>query len=284
MTVLNHIRAALSLLAVAALLLAALPARANGDPDADALSDAYLLEDLFAIMAEEGRANADVIRDDMLADRSTGAWDREIARMYDPARMHAAFMAEFADELAGQPDVTRAALDFAGTETGARVLRLEIEAREAMLDDGIDAAARDQAQTARADATALVERVSERIAANDLIEANVSMGLNTSLAYFEGFSATAPRPLRLSADALVPEVMAQEPEIRAEAEEWLYAYFLMAYAPLSEDEMRAYIDFSASAEGQALNTAMFNAFQVVYVDISRDLGRAMGEALSGMDL
>jgi hypothetical protein len=58
----------------------------------------------------------------------------------------------------------------------------------------------------------------------------------------------------------------------------------MAYQPLSDDDLRAYIDHSSTPLGDAFNRAMFLAFDTVFVDISRQVGTALGRTLSGQSL
>jgi hypothetical protein len=66
--------------------------------------------------------------------------------------------------------------------------------------------------------------------------------------------------------------------------EWIHAYLMLAYAPLTGDELASYISFSESPSGRALNTALFAGFEDLYRDISADLGRAAGRALNASDL
>lgn len=273
-----------ALLIAAMVLLVPAVARAQPAPGVAALAQAFLLDELFDIMAQEGRDYATAIRDEQLDGQAGRGWQMAVERIYDPQRMRAAFIERFDAELADNAATITDALAFATSPIGARVLRLEIDARAAMLDRDIDAAAREALEEARGRQTPQFALVAERIAVNDLVEANVSLGLNTSIAYYEGFLATAPDAFQIPQSDLLPEVWAQEREIRHESDIWLHSYFLLAYAPLAEQELRDYIAFSASPAGESLNNALFVAFESVFVDISYQLGRAVGQALSGLDL
>ena len=109
---------------------------------------------------------------------------------------------------------------------------------------------------------------------NDLIELNVSLGLNTSLAYYTGMVDAGWMAGMAGAD-LLTLVWAQEQAIRDDVTDWAESYFLLAYQPLSPEDMQIYIDYAASPEGDAFNRAMFRAFDSVFVDISRRVGAAM---------
>ncbi|MFN6953040.1 MAG: hypothetical protein ACK4NE_10675, partial [Albidovulum sp.] len=58
----------------------------------------------------------------------------------------------------------------------------------------------------------------------------------------------------------------------------------LAYGPLTDEDLRAYLDYSRSPEGKRLNTALFAAFDAVFEPISRELGRAAGRQLLGQDI
>ena len=61
-------------------------------------------------------------------------------------------------------------------------------------------------------------------------------------------------------------------------------YLGLAYQPLSEADLDAYIAFMESPAGKRLNAAMFVAFDQVFRKVSYNLGRAAGVALLGRDI
>jgi hypothetical protein len=79
----------------------------------------------------------------------------------------------------------------------------------------------------------------------------------------------------MSESDILADVWAQEPEIRANTEEWLYSYLLMAYQPLGVEGLNAYEQIMATAEGRAMNAALFESFDQMYVAISRELGQSV---------
>jgi len=255
---------------------------------AEDVSRAYLLPELFEIMATEGRSSVVTEGAVPLEGRALAEFERDVARIYDPATMHDAFVATLLSELGPRPEILEDALDFAQTELGKRVLRLEISARAAMLDDEVDEVARLALQEAReadddTQAAARLEMIRARVDANDLTELNVSLGLNTSYAYYQGMMSESAVN-GLDDEQLLYLVWAQEPEIRLDIEDWIESYFMMAYQPLSDDELQAYIDYVSSPLAQGFNRAMFRAFDALFTDISVSVGRALGRSLTGEDL
>jgi hypothetical protein len=257
------------------LCLSVLPLRAQS------LSEAYMLPDLFAIMAEEGRDAASA--DPAVAGNPAmeAQWARAVARIYDAEEMHDAFVAALDAALA--PQVREAALAFAESDLGRRVIQLEITARRALLSDEIDEAARMALARAREaapgsdDAMALAQ-VRERVALNDLVDLNVSLGLNTTFAYYDGMVSEGAMQGMAEGD-LMALVWSQEPAIRTDIVDWAESYFLMAYKPLTEAEMAEHLDFVGSDPGVAFNAAMFTAFEAVFVDLSRRVGAAMARLM-----
>lgn len=250
------------------------------------LAGALLLPDLFEVLHQEGLAAAQVLQQDMLAGRGGAEWEAQIAAIYDPERFEAEFMAGLERDLTRHPDVVAAALAYALSEPGRQVFGLEVSARAAMLDEGMQEAAREAYGQMRAggEAEARLDLLAQRIAVNDLIEANVAAALNANLAFLFRFSAAGLPGIPESEAEILRDVMAQEPEIRAETELWLMSYLALAYQPLSDAELAEYIAFCASPVGQVLHNALFAAFDAPFERIAAELGAAAGRVLAGRDL
>ena len=266
-------------------LLLGVPLRAAHAED---LSRAFLLPELFEIMAEEGRRSAVADGEIPLQGRALAEFERNVAAIYNAEAMRQAFEASVMAELESQPAVLADALEFAATELGARVLRLEISARAALLDDEIDEISRITLEEARdadpeAPRAARLDMVRARIDANDLIDLNVSLGLNTSLAYYRGFLSEQATQ-SLGADDLLTLVWSQEDMLRADIEDWIESYFLLAYQPLNDADLQSYTDYLSTPLAQAFNLAMFTAFDQVFSDLSVALGRVMGRGMLAEEL
>ena len=64
----------------------------------------------------------------------------------------------------------------------------------------------------------------------------------------------------------------------------VYCFLLMAFNPLNDAELQAYIDYSQSSSGQALNAALFEGFDARYREISYELGRLIAGISTASDL
>lgn len=266
-----------------ALLLSSAPLAAAED-DLARLGEALHLDAVFSVMREEGLAYGDEIGADLLRSPAGAAWQAEVARIYAVDRVLPMFVAAFEDRLSGNADALPEMLAFFTSDLGRRVTLLELSARRALLDDGVEEASRLGYDRLRIDNDPRLALVDDFVVANDLVEANVSGAMNANLAFFRGLGEAGVLGPEMGEAEVLAQVWSQEDDIRAETEEWVYSYLVMAYAPLGEEELRAYTAFSRTEAGRALNRALFAAFDVVFVDVSHQLGRAAGGELKGQDL
>lgn len=239
----------------------------------------------IAVMQEEGIAYGEDLEAELFPGAGGARWDGVVALIYDRATMEQRFLASLTERLGTNAEELGAINAFFASERGQRILDLEIEARRALLDETVEEAAQVAVQEMQADDDPrfrLLERFAE---ANDLIEENVSGALNANLAFYRGMSdGGAFRGAEMTEEEMLSEVWSQEAEIRAETVSWLYPYLMLAYEPLSDEDMEAYIAFSESAAGATMNTALFGAYDELFGTISHDLGRAAAEMLSGQDI
>lgn len=267
-----------------AAFLCALPLRAAG-ADPAALLTTLRIPEMIAVMQDEGIAYGDELEEQLFPGAGGARWDEAVARVYDEPALLERFQSAFAARLAADPQAMDQIAGFFGTDRGQQILILEIEARRALLDEAVEEAAAVSVDDMRArddPRLALLERFAM---ANDLIEQNVSGALNANFAFYQGMSdGGAFDGAKMTEADMLAEVWAQEPDIRAETESWLYPFLALAYKPLSDADVEAYLAFSESEAGRAMNAAMFAAFDEVFREISRDLGRAAAEMLSGQDI
>lgn len=252
--------------------------------DAAALEAALRLPDVFAVMSEEGHAYGRDLEADMFPGSGGQRWQDAVAAIYAPERMLAEFGAVFARELDRPGTDTGAMLDFFTSDLGQRVTALEVSARRALLDESVEDATRLKLEEMRAADDPRAALVAEFVAVNDLVEANVSGGLNANYAFYQGLADAGALGQEMSDDVVIAEVWGQEEEIRQETELWVNSYLVMAYAPLTDAEIEAYIAFSRTEAGKDLNHALFAGFDALFVDVSRQLGRSAGAMLAGQDL
>ena len=248
------------------------------------LSQTLLMAEVFAVMAEEGSAYGASIEEQMFPGRGGTAWAAQVQRLYDPEVLMPVFTRAFDAALAQDPGTVAAAEAFFGTPRGQEILKLEVEARRAILDTAVEEAAQVEAERMKAERDPKLRLVRELIEAGDLIEMNVAGAMSANLAFFEGMAAAGAPGMPADRESMLAEVWGQEEGIRAETANWLVPFLALAYQPLPEGDLKDYVAFSASAEGRRLNAAMFAGFDAVSRRVSFGLGRAAAQAMTGNDI
>ncbi|MFM7334103.1 MAG: DUF2059 domain-containing protein [Tabrizicola sp.] len=281
----------LSRLALAALLATAAPLVAETvteDPkaevSADQLAEVLQLDALFAVLRDEGLAHGTTLEEDMFPSGGGPEWQAAVSDIYDVDRLRSGFDAVLHEQLAADPAALTEITAFFGSDLGQKILGLEIEARRAFLDTAAEEAARVAADDAAAARDPKVAQVRRMIEAADLLEQNVAGSLSGNLAFMTGMASTGVYGADMPEDQILSDIWAQEEQVRADTSTWLYSYLGLAYSPLTEAEMEAYVDFWESRAGQRLNAALFMAFDRVFRQVSYDLGRAAGRAIQGRDI
>jgi hypothetical protein len=242
-------------------------------PEVRALFEDMGLYGILDVMAAEGVASAPELEADMFPDQGGSAWRAVVADIYAADRLMNGFEAAVPLDLL-TPEIVAELQAFYETDLGARVAAGELAARRAFLEPGVEEDAGDLARRRAAEGYPRIGILAEFIAVNDLIERNVSGALNSNFAFFRGLSDGGAFATEMPQDLMLAEVWGQEAEIRTETTEWLFAYQTLAYEDLTDAEMQAYIEMSATEAGQALNTVLFRAFAEVFDAISYDLGVA----------
>ena len=254
-----------------------LPVSAQTDAQIDAVVDALGLPEMIDIMREEGIDHGDQLAQDMFPDRAEGQWQTIIAEIYDRDRIRDLVYSNLKTALGPEPvdDI----LGFFHGATGKEAIALEISARRALLDEQLNDANDARVAQLRAESDPRMDLLEEFIVANDLVEANVVGALNSNFAFFSGLADGGAYDRAMSSDDLLREVWSQEDAIREDTDVWIYGFLSMAYTPLSDAQLSEYIDFSNTNSGQKLNTALFEAFNLMFDDVSYALGLAAAEIM-----
>jgi hypothetical protein len=240
------------------------------------------LPEILQVMREEGISYGAKIGADLFPVAIDPDWSAQVELIYDTAAMRAQSETAFAKELEGT-DIP-AMLAFFGSEPGRSFSSLEVSARRAQLDEAVEAASREAAAVAMADNSPRYQLIMRFVEANDLIETNVVGALNSNYAFYQGLMEGGAAEPGLTDDEILANVWDQEPEIRRTTTEWVMSFLLMAYEPLSDADLEAYIAFSETPAGADLNRAVFDAFDQMFIDISRALGRASAKYMIGATL
>ena len=249
---------------------------------ADALFEAIGMPQMIEIMREEGLAYGETLAQDMLPGGPSAQWSIAVSAIYDIEMMYEEVRGAFGEAIEGD-DIDRM-LAFYTAEPGTTIVNLEVSARRALLDDAVETASKENAAIAMADETDRYVMIKDFIEANDLIESNVVGALNSSYAFYMGLIDGGAMPAGMTAETALDDVWMQEPEIRSNTTEWAYSFLLMAYQPLSDDDLAAYLAFSQTEAGRDLTDALFVAFNGMFDDISRALGLASSRFMISQEL
>ncbi|TNF18571.1 MAG: hypothetical protein EP318_17485 [Rhodobacteraceae bacterium] len=271
-------------LATAVLIAVALPAPAQQSRPTDALLDTLALHDTVEVMRKEGISYGTELALDMLPGGAGESWTRAVERIYDTARMEETVRAGFARAWAAEDMSTEPIAQYFASDDGQQVVRLEISARDAMTEPGVEEAARaafrDRDDEIEADPR--LAEIARFIESNDLINANVVGAMNSSYEFYAGLVDGGA--FEMSEDEILRVVWESEPDSRKETREWLFAYMMMAYQPLDQKVLSDYVDLAASEQGRALNRALFAGFDEMYAEISYALGLALARQMTAQEL
>ena len=252
------------------------------DNDSDVLFELLMLPDIIDIMREEGVSYSHTIGQDLFAGEPTQEWATVVGEIYDVDVMTSVVRADFETSL---QDVDLAPLiAFFGSDQGQMIVGLEVSARRALLDVVVEEASKDAVARAQTDADPRYALVSEFIETNNLIETNVAGALNSNLAFYTGLVDGRAFGGALSEEQILTDVWAQEGDIRESTTEWIYSFLYMAYGPLGDADIQAYITFSETEAGGDINRAMFESFDRLFEGISRSLGRAAAMEMTSQEL
>jgi hypothetical protein len=259
----------------------AFPVAAEGVED---LSRLLRLDEVMAVMRDEGLDYGRDLEAELFPGTGGVRWTGAVGDIYDSDAMLRRFEQVFAPRMAADPEALDATLDFFGSERGQRIVELEIAARRALLDEAVEEVAEARVEEMRRTDDPRLDLITRYAEVNDLIEQNVAGALNSNLAFYRGMVEGGAFEGGLTEDEMLADVWSREGEIRDDTADWLLPFLAMAYDPLSDDDLRAYVAFSETAPGQTLNAALFASFDALFGDLSRDLGRAAAQMISSQDL
>ena len=255
---------------------------AQDDAGLAPLVDALKLHEIFDVMQKEGIEYGKDIDREMLGNSGGMKWQSAVEEVYESSRIWKTFIPRFTADLEGADIDTM--LAFFKSDLGRRVVSLELSARTALLDKALEQENLDNLQL-------MIERDDPRLAllrefieVNDLVEFNVAGSLNSYYAFYVGLIDGQAFGYDVTEEDLLKDVWSQEVETRSDTEEWLYSYLALAYAPLSDEELQQYIDFSGTKAGRALNAALFAGFDDVFTNVSKALGLSAASFMKGEDL
>ena len=267
---------------IVVLLLPAFGAAAQDTTRLDPLIEALQLHEIFAVMQQEGVDYGRDLDRELLDNKGGEKWQQTVDEIYQSERIWQTFLPRFAAELDGT-DLEKM-LAFFDNDRGRRIISLELSARRALLNEDLEQESREAYHAMQDEGHPRLAMLEDFINANDLVEYNVMGAMNASYAFYNGMIDGQAFDFEMTEDEILRDVWAQEPEIRLDTQEWIYGYLTLAYAPLSDDDLQAYIDFSGTKAGRALNAALFAGFDDVFTNVSKALGLSVAGYMKGEDL
>ncbi|MGP6086179.1 DUF2059 domain-containing protein [Antarctobacter jejuensis] len=246
----------------------------------DDLLEALQIEEMLEIMRVEGMAYGEELAEDLIPGGHSPRWEGLLAQIYDPEKMHTVMRGSFAEIIAESDPAPLIA--FFSSDLGKKVIQLELSARRAMIDDAVEEAARQTYRDLKGTDDARFKQIDRFIEVNDLLEANVTGALNASFRFYSGLVEGGG--LGMSEAEILQDVWSQEQETRDDTQEWIYGFLLLAYEPLTDEELDAYIALSETSQGRALNRALFAGFNDMYDEVSFALGLAAAQMMQQQEL
>ncbi|OAN71489.1 hypothetical protein A8B82_04160 [Sulfitobacter sp. EhC04] len=261
-------------------LLLALALPAHADARLSVLVDVLHLDEVALILRDEGLDSAEDLNTDMLNGQGGAGWQLQVEAIYDPARIVEAVREALGQELEGE--ALEQAIDFFASDLGGQIVALENSARVAIQAPDVEAAARLRFAELSETADPRLEMLRRFVADGDMVERNVATALNSNFQFMRGLADG--NGLDMTEDEMLADVTGEAEVIREDTEGWLFGYLLMAYSPLTDEQLQAYIDFGTTPAGQAVNRGLFDGFGAAYEDISYALGRAVALNMTAQDL
>jgi hypothetical protein len=262
--------------------MAAAVCLAAGDARAEpaGIWDILRMDDVVDVMSEEGRHYGDYLAEQFFEKGGGPTWDARVAGLYDADGMTSEIRPHFTGMFEGVD--TGELEEFFASDLGQRIVRYEIEARRTLLDPEAEAAAAEGFEALGEQDPARRDLIRDFIEVNDLVEMNVASSLTFTYAFNLGLLDGGMEDM--TEDEALSDAWAQEDTVREDTLRWLGAQLSVAFAPLSDEELGAYVEISETEAGEALNSALFRAFEPTFTRIARGLGEGVARSIGGHDI
>ncbi|WP_306150820.1 DUF2059 domain-containing protein [Roseovarius sp. MMSF_3281] len=246
----------------------------------DRLMQVLRISDTIEIMQEEGRRYGADVAAEMLPGADRDSWDDTVMRIHDPERMQRLIRQGFDQSLSARE--MQDIVNFYSSDAGAEIIALEISARRAFLEAEIEDNARARYAGELPEDSRLRGQVDEMIAESDLVDRNVTGAMNSTIMFYRGMMDGGE--LEMTVEDMLADLWSQEDAFRSDSESWLGGFFLMAYAPLSPEQMEDFLIFWQSDAGTAFNMALFKSFDRMYEELSYLMGQAVAQHMQSEKL
>lgn len=244
------------------------------------LMDVLQIRELSSILHAEGLVFGDTLNREWMEGQGGPAWAGQVTRIYDPERIAESIRTGVEPVLKG--DLLEETISFFASDLGGQIVMLENSARRAMADPAIEEHARAEYAKAVNAENPRLEQINRMIEAGDLVNRNVTSALNSNYQFLRAL--VDGDVYAMSDEEILTDGLAERDAITEDTASWLGAFFMLAYSPLTDEELTAYADFAESPAGKALNNGFFAGFDPLYEDISYALGRAMALNIAAEEL
>lgn len=254
--------------------------QAFADARTSVLVDVLRLPEVTQLLSNEGLGYADILNAEMLNGQGGAGWYLQVAAIYDPVRMVEIVRTELESELTSTQ--VEEAIAFYGSALGNKIVRFENSARATIQDADVEEAARARYLGLEGTDDPRLALVDRYIASGDMVNRNLSSALNSNVQFLRGLVEGGA--IEMSEDEILADVSSDIEATRADTTSWLFGFLLLAYSPLNDAELEAYITFSNTKAGQTLNRALFTGFGMAYDGISYALGSTIALNMTAQEL
>lgn len=256
----------------------------QGETQAEVLYQVMEMPALLEVMRAEGLKLGADMGEEYFPNRVARGFDALVSQIYDIASMDTIMRAEFVAGMAKRvsPEELERLIAFFHEGPGQRLAKAEVAARRAFLEETVESDAKARGDEIAETDPGLAALIAAYIAANDLIERNVSGALTANYNFYIGLVDGGGYAVDDS--QILADVWAQEDATRKDSARWLTGYLLHAYGDLDRDDLAAYVDLSRTDAGSALNQVLFDGFGILYNDIYRALGLSISSLMAGEEL
>ena len=254
-------------------------ATAGNAADVQPLYDALRLDEIADIIHQEGIEQIDVYAENYVGPRSAAQFSQQAQGIFARTDIQSTL---FGGLETLDPDHMAAALDFFTSAQGALFAELETTARVAISDDAVEEQAKAMAADARDSDPARIALLEAAIEVLDMVEFNIQAAQESQYSFLIELAQAGV--IDFSQGEILALIAEDQGELITMVQEWLLAFTYMAYSPVSDAELQGYIDFQSSDAGQALNTALFDAFRTMDVEQSQQMGQLVAGFMAAQEL
>ena len=244
----------------------------------DKLWDAMRVSEFIDVLSQEGISESEELESRLFTQSNGDSFQQATSRIYDPERMTG--LMRTAMSIASQRRDLDSAIDFYQSVVGRKSIEAELSSRFELLDPLVEEESKSLLNALRTEDPERFELIDDYVLANDLVENNLVGAMNGNYVFLSTLTDAGQGPYVEDPSAILPQIWAQENEVRASTSEWVYSYFAYAYRDLSNAEILKLIEFSRSEGGQSLNNFLFESTNFVFDQLAMDLANVVAEFLA----